>query len=250
MPRKQHTHHYIYKITCNVTGKYYIGMHSTSNLDDGYFGSGKRLRYSLNKYGKENHTKEILEWLEDRSSLKKREEDLVNEKTLFDPMCMNLQIGGGGGFSENSINRMSEANSILRKNPEWIAKVSKIISTSHIKALNTGTRKHPRDYWLGKKHKPKTIEKMKSREFPTGSDNSQYGTCWIMNSTKSIKIKREELLNYLKLGWKQGRKFTKPRKSKSSKLCWITNSVESKMIKPEELKKYSELGWQKGRNIK
>ena len=40
---KKHKYHYIYKTTCNVTGKYYIGMHSTSNLNDGYIGSGRRL---------------------------------------------------------------------------------------------------------------------------------------------------------------------------------------------------------------
>lgn len=70
MPRKQHAYHYIYKVTCNVTGKYYIGMHSTSNLEDRYFGSSKVLKRSLDKYGKENHSIEILEWLTDRSSLK------------------------------------------------------------------------------------------------------------------------------------------------------------------------------------
>ena len=61
MPRKPHTHHYIYKITCNVTGKYYIGMHSTSNLEDSYFGSGTVLWRSIKKYGRNTHIKEILE---------------------------------------------------------------------------------------------------------------------------------------------------------------------------------------------
>ena len=52
MGRKKPHIHYIYKTTCNITNKYYIGMHSTSNLEDGYLGSGKRLRYSIRKYGK------------------------------------------------------------------------------------------------------------------------------------------------------------------------------------------------------
>ena len=79
MARKEHTHHYIYKTTCSITGKYYIGMHSTSNLEDGYLGSGKRLWYSINKHGKENHSVEILEWLPDRCSLKLREKEIINE---------------------------------------------------------------------------------------------------------------------------------------------------------------------------
>jgi hypothetical protein len=37
-----------------LNNKYYIGMHSTNNLEDGYIGSGDRIRRSLKKYGKEN----------------------------------------------------------------------------------------------------------------------------------------------------------------------------------------------------
>ena len=35
-------------------------MHSTNKIDDGYLGSGKRLRRSINKYGVENFERTIL----------------------------------------------------------------------------------------------------------------------------------------------------------------------------------------------
>lgn len=90
-------HHYIYKIT-RFDGKYYIGLHSTDNLDDGYFGSGKYLWNSIRKYGKEAHTKEIIEFLPDRNSLKIREAEIVNEECVRDSLCMNLKLGGEGGW--------------------------------------------------------------------------------------------------------------------------------------------------------
>lgn len=87
--------HFIYKTICNITQKYYIGMHSTDNLDDGYLGSGTRLSRSIKKHGKNNHSIEITEHFQDRESLKERERELVNEDILIDPMCMNLALGGG-----------------------------------------------------------------------------------------------------------------------------------------------------------
>ena len=72
MARAERKHHYIYKITYKVTNRFYIGMHSTDNMDDGYFGSGKRLWFSINYHGKENHEKEILEFCSTRAELKKR----------------------------------------------------------------------------------------------------------------------------------------------------------------------------------
>ena len=97
MARKEKKYHYIYKTTNLKNGKFYVGMHSTDNLDDGYLGSGKRLRYSIRKYGLKNFKLDILEVLPDRKSLEFREQQLVNEDLLKDPMCINLKLGGNGG---------------------------------------------------------------------------------------------------------------------------------------------------------
>ena len=98
MGRKQKKYHYIYKTTNLINGKYYIETHSTNNLEDGYLGSGKRLWYSINYHGKDNHTKEVLEFCENREQLKKREEEIVNEQLLTEDLCMNLMVGGQGGL--------------------------------------------------------------------------------------------------------------------------------------------------------
>lgn len=91
-------HHIIYKTTCLITGRYYIGMHSTDDLGDGYIGSGKLLWRSIKKYGKDNHRMEVLEHHESRELLRARERELVTFELLKEDLCMNLTIGGHGGW--------------------------------------------------------------------------------------------------------------------------------------------------------
>lgn len=117
MTRKEKKYHFIYKTTNLLSGKYYIGMHSTDNLDDGYMGSGRRLRYSLNKYGKENHKREILEFCPSREELLSREEEIVNLNEIAKEECMNLKVGGdsdsryGTFMSDEHKKKISLANS-------------------------------------------------------------------------------------------------------------------------------------------
>ena len=89
-------HHIIYKTTCLVTGRWYIGMHSTDDLDDGYQGSGTFLWKSIKKHGKEKHVTVILEHLPDRHTLGLREEEILTKEFRADPLCMNFRSGGTG----------------------------------------------------------------------------------------------------------------------------------------------------------
>jgi hypothetical protein len=121
--------HFIYKTTCVTTGKWYIGMHSTDDLEDGYLGSGQRLRRSVVKYGSENHKAEIVEFHLSRSVLTEREKEIVNSDLIKDPMCMNLMIGGLGNYpgkpiKEETLRKMSESMSKVPRTPEWRARIS------------------------------------------------------------------------------------------------------------------------------
>ncbi len=90
-------HHYLYKITNIITKRYYIGMHTTSNLDDDYFGSGKILKRSVAKYGREAHKKIIIQKVDSRQDLIVLEKQTINEELLSDPLSMNIRLGGEGG---------------------------------------------------------------------------------------------------------------------------------------------------------
>jgi len=53
-------HNYVYKITNTLNNMYYIGKHSTDDLNDGYMGSGYMLECAINYYGIDAFKKEIL----------------------------------------------------------------------------------------------------------------------------------------------------------------------------------------------
>lgn len=85
---------HIYKITNKINGKWYIGKHNGKNLN--YFGSGKLLKQALEKYGKDNFERVILEEVD--IDINSREKYWI-EKTnaINDPMSYNLATGGEGG---------------------------------------------------------------------------------------------------------------------------------------------------------
>lgn len=212
MARKPHKYHYIYKITCLKNNRYYIGMHSTSNLNDGYFGGGKRIKNSVKKHGKDAHRKEILEFFENRGSLRQREIQIINEDLLNDPLCMNLQPGGGGGFiSEDHRNKWimngSSAGNKKQKilwtcDEEW-SRIQSEKRRKYWKDPNISNRMKAGLNWTGRKHseasKIKISEKASQR---IGNKNSQYGSRWITNGSENKKIK---VMDQVPDGWKYGR---------------------------------------------
>lgn len=60
---------------------------------------------------------------------------------------------------------------------------------------------------LSDEHKSKISAGMQGKQ--DAQKNSQFGTCWVNNSKDKLnkKIKKDELDQYLKLGWLQGRKM-------------------------------------------
>lgn len=65
---------YVYKITCNINNKIYIGSHRTNDENDKYFGSGLLIKRAITKYDLTNFTKDILEYCTSIEEMKRREE--------------------------------------------------------------------------------------------------------------------------------------------------------------------------------
>lgn len=88
-------YHYLYRTTNILTGEYYIGVHSTNNIDDGYLGSGSKLLPSVKAYGKASFVKEVIETFNNRADAVKREKEIVSKSVVKEPLCLNAQVGGG-----------------------------------------------------------------------------------------------------------------------------------------------------------
>jgi hypothetical protein len=110
----------IYKITNLINNKIYIGKDTTNNPK--YYGSGLLIKRSINKYGIENFSKEILEKVDsdDYDYLSKREKYWIkyyNSTNL--EIGYNISPGGDGGDTlSNHPDRKMICEKISKSSPK------------------------------------------------------------------------------------------------------------------------------------
>lgn len=98
--------YYIYKITNKITNKIYVGRGTIRTKtygpeNDHYYGSGRVIKRSVAKYGKENHTKEILEECETLAEAQIREGYWIKTLDALNPdVGYNLTSDSCGFSSE------------------------------------------------------------------------------------------------------------------------------------------------------
>lgn len=213
---------YLYKITNLINDKIYIGVHKTENLNDGYMGSGKILKFAIKKYGLENFYKEIIQFFESEEEMFLAESLLVDETFCKDLNTYNLKQGGSGGWNfinssrKNLYGKNGQLNfglknlckgtelkeKLLSKNLyiEWKQKISDSLKKRW--AIRTPP-------FTGKNHSEESRKKISrsKKGMYKGRLNPNFNHCWIYNLDfkKSLSIKKEELNEYLDLGWKKGR---------------------------------------------
>lgn len=113
-----------------INGKKYIGKHSTTDVYDGYFGSGIAIKQAINKYGIDNFKKEIICYCNNEEELKEMEKYHIKKEGTFSK-GYNLTLGGEGilGYkhTEDSIRKASDSRKrYYEENPEMREKISEM----------------------------------------------------------------------------------------------------------------------------
>jgi len=153
---------YVYCTTNILSGKKYIGSHSTDNLEDNYIGSGKALKDSIRSYGRQNFEIEILEFFKDKNKSLMLEEKWIKKLNTLIPNGYNISPKGGlgvnGCISEETKKKISKANK--GKQP-WLGKRHSKETIEKIrKNTNVAGNRNP---FFGKKHSKESIEKIRQR---------------------------------------------------------------------------------------
>jgi hypothetical protein len=105
----------VYKITNLLNNKIYIGKDKTNNPN--YFGSGLLIRNAIKKYGKENFTKDILEFCSSEEQLNEKERYWIDYyKSYNRDIGYNLTLGGDGGDTFTNSLKQEQTKEKLRQN--------------------------------------------------------------------------------------------------------------------------------------
>lgn len=244
-------YNFVYKITNNLNGDYYYGVHSTNNLDDGYMGSGSRINRSINKYGKENFTREIVQFFSRKKCAYSLESAIVTQKLIDDPHCLNLAIGGFGGntyagFTDGQLKeigaKISKANKGKNVGPfteEHKQKLRYKKSDAHKQKLSEAKK--------GKKLKLSDEQHQHRSNITKGKNNPMYGkNAEDYMTPEAIKEKRIKQSKKMKDYYKNPENRKRLGLSSLNKKC-INNGTINKLVQKSELELFLNNGWQLGR---
>ena len=118
---------YIYQITNQINGKKYIGSSKKDPKDNWtYYGSGKLIKQAIEKYGKENFTKEIL--VESKNNIKVLEKQYLEKvNAQQNPQYYNMTNDAVGSSFHNIEGKKSKSKKLTGRklSKETRKKISK-----------------------------------------------------------------------------------------------------------------------------
>jgi group I intron endonuclease len=177
----------IYLLTCQKTGKTYVGQTTRGiksrikgHLDQMRHGSQLPIHRALRKYGYENFEVRVLEECLSVDSLNEAESRWIATYGSFGPSGYNCTSGGEGyAVSDETREKVSRARSGKAMSEDTKGKIRK---------ATTGIRNH----FYGRRHKPESIAQMKpklSKRF-SGEGNPFYGQKHSEESLSKMSVGR------------------------------------------------------------
>ena len=253
-------YHYFYKITNNINGHFYYGIHSTNDLDDGYMGSGTRLRYAYEKYGIESFTKEILKFFETRELAAKYESDVVNEHLIKDENCYNIVLGGDVFTTLGlAVVKNTDGHTLVVPTDDSRISLGELVGintdTAAVKDSDGNTyRVSVNDSrllsgeFVGCTKGKVTVKDKNNNCFLVDVNHpkiisGELKPIWCGKKHKPETIEKVKI-KYKEIGHQQG------EKNSQYGTCWITKDNTNKKIKKEDLDFFEQQGWRKGRKLK
>ena len=180
---------YVYKITCKITGVSYFGSSFRANSDQ-YWGTGRRIKERISKYGKDKFVKEILGEFDDRIEAHKVENDYI-EKFRHDDKCLNQLLNHNFGTYNNKTRAKIGAAHRGEKNPnfgktfseETRAKLSAALRGKHrteeVKARISAALRGENHPMYGKHHSEESRARISAAN--RGEKHPWYGKHWRKN---------------------------------------------------------------------
>ena len=209
---------YIYKITCLVNKRCYVGQKRKSIYDKNYWGSSKNTEYweDLKIFGKENFKREVLYWAESQEDLNQKETQyIISEKALFSEGGYNLWLNRQQCELTNEITEKHHKNLMIAMNSEeYRNKIRKAAEKRKGVPVSEETRKKLSD---SIKNSEKRKATMASKEYREKMSNS------IKNSENHRKWYTDPELKAIKFGESFKRKISIIVSKNNIGKHWYTN---------------------------
>lgn len=178
---------HIYKTTCLINGKIYIGQRTKKFRTDGYLGSETLISLAINKYGKENFTKELLRECSSQKELDRWEQIyIIKHKSFNKYIGYNILKGSSNEFGCGS--------------PMLIPEVAKKCSDGNKRFMSSDKGKQQKikmSNAMKEKHKDPKYAKKKSElgKALVGDKNPNYGNKWSDEQKKDLSDKMKGRYN-------------------------------------------------------
>ena len=211
----------IYRTTNLINQKFYVGKDTHNNPN--YYGSGKRLKLAIKKYGIENFKKEVLEVCDTLELLNEREKFWIKELNAISE-GYNISLGGDGGDTISNNPRRDEISKKISESNKgkFIGKTNSKEIREKISNALKGRFVGDKNPNYGKNHTDEVKDKIRKKAL---------GRVVSDETRKKISIKNKG---------KKGVEWTDEMRQKLSESRKINNPFKGKTHTPEVIQKIKE----------